>query len=94
MVVTRALPGNGEVNQNTGEIFPVPGNPNPTPAPPYRGRLLNVEQVHDLLDGAFSVDWIYKNLQAGRRKLSTRCVRWREWDVIEWIERDCANETQ
>ena len=61
-------------------------NSNPTPPPPFRGRLLRVGEVHSLLDGAFSVDWIYKNLQAGRRKLSTRCVRWREYDVIEWVE--------
>ena len=61
-------------------------NSSPTPPPPFRGRLLRVGEVHSLLDGAFSVDWIYKNLQAGRRKLSTRCVRWREYDVIEWVE--------
>ncbi len=67
-----------------------PGNPNPTPAPPYRGRLLTVRQVRELLDGTVSVDWIYKNLQAGRRLLSPRCVRWREYDVIEWVERGAS----
>ena len=71
--------------------IPFRGNPNPTPAPPFRGKLLRVREVHRLLDGVFSVDWIYKNLQAGRRKLSTRHVCWREWDVIEWIERGGAS---
>lgn len=66
-------------------------NPEPTPAPPYRGRLLTVNQVRELLDGAFSVDWIYKNLQAGRRPLSRGCVRWREYDVIEWIEQGATS---
>ena len=61
-------------------------NANPTPPPPFRGRLLKVREVYVLIDGAHSEDWIYKNLQAGRRKLSTRCVRWREYDVIEWVE--------
>ena len=64
--------------------IPFRGNPNPTSAPPFRGKLLRVREVHRLLDGVFSVDWIYKNLQAGRRKLSTRCVCWLEYDVIEW----------
>ncbi len=61
-----------------------PLNPNPTPAPPYRGRLLKAEEVYEIIDRAHSVDWIYKNMQAGRRKLSTRCVRWLEYDVLEW----------
>ena len=72
------------------DVLPFRGNANPTPPPPYRGRLLRVEEVHTLIDGAFSVDWIYKNLMAGRRKLSPRCVRWREWDVIEWVEQGVA----
>ena len=72
-------------------VLPFRGNPNPTPAPPYRGRLLRVGQVRELLDCTVSVDWIYKNLQAGRRTLTPRCVRWREYDVIEWIEQGAAS---
>ncbi len=68
----------------------LPTNSNPTPAPPYRGKLLTAEQVRELLDGAKSIDWIYRHLKAGRRKLSTNCVRWREYDVIDWIEEECA----
>ena len=63
----------------------LPLHDGPTPPPPYRGRLLTVEDVCQLLEGVYSRKWIYANLEAGRRTFSRRCVRWREYDVLEWI---------
>ena len=68
----------------------VPGNPDPTRAPTYRGKLLTVDQVRELLGDAVSKDWIYRNFKVGRVKLSHRCVRWKEYDILEWLEETAA----
>jgi hypothetical protein len=57
----------------------------PKPPPDY-GRLMNAEEVAaELFDGAVSVSWVKKHLQAGRVRLGHSTVRWYEKPVREWI---------
>ena len=56
-------------------------------APPNRGRLLSAAQVRELISGEDppSLDWIYAHVPH-KMKLSQRCVRWYECDVLAWLE--------
>lgn len=55
--------------------------------PPDRGRLLDAAQVQELIGGdpPPSLDWIRAHVPY-KMKLSHRCVRWWEHDVLNWLE--------
>ena len=56
------------------------------PPPPRRDKLLDARQVQHMIGGQPppSLDWVYNNVP-GKLKLSHRCVRWYENDVLEWL---------
>jgi predicted DNA-binding transcriptional regulator AlpA len=53
-------------------------------APPDRGTYLTPEAVAALITGV-SAAWVRRNVP-GKIILGQRTVRWRERDVLEWLE--------
>lgn len=56
-------------------------------APPNRGPLLDADAVRAMIGGAEppSLDWVYAHVP-NKVKISHRCVRWFEADVLAWLE--------
>ena len=54
--------------------------------PPPAGDLLDARQVHLLLEGTYSVDYIYRTFQVGRKKLGPNRVRWSRKTILKWLE--------
>ncbi len=60
----------------------------PMPKPPTRSsRMLSVEDLQSLIGGdpLPTKDWIYRTVPH-KIKMSHRCVRWWEEDVLTWME--------
>ena len=61
------------------------GSPGRSEPPPNRGRLLNAQQVAELI-GNVSAVWVRRNVPH-KLTLSHSTVRWFECDVLDWLER-------
>ena len=57
----------------------------PRPHDPARD-LLNARQVRLLLEDTYSITYIYRQFNVGRKKLGPNRVRWSRKAILKWLE--------